>query len=31
VSFGKFAAIGGPFTLAAVLASSLFVWWIWAP
>jgi Na+/H+ antiporter NhaD/arsenite permease-like protein len=31
VSFGTFAAIGGPFTLAAVLASSLFVWWIWAP
>jgi Na+/H+ antiporter NhaD/arsenite permease-like protein len=31
VSFPEFMAIGVPFTAAAVLAASVFVWWIWAP
>jgi len=31
VRFGEFMRIGIPFTLAAVIAASLFVWWIWAP
>lgn len=31
VRFGEFMRIGIPFTLAAVTAASLFVWWIWAP
>ena len=31
VSFTQFMTVGVPFTLAAVLAASLFVWWIWAP
>lgn len=31
VGFGEFMAVGLPFTLAAVLAASVFVWWIWAP
>lgn len=30
VTFGEFMRIGIPFTLAAVLVSCLFVWWIWA-
>ena len=29
VSFGEFMGIGIPFTLAAVLSSCAFVWWIW--
>lgn len=31
VSFREFMGIGVPFTIAAVVAASLFVWWIWAP
>ena len=31
VSFREFMAVGVPFTVAAVVAASLFVWWIWAP
>lgn len=31
VRFGEFMRIGIPFTLVAVTAASLFVWWIWAP
>jgi Na+/H+ antiporter NhaD/arsenite permease-like protein len=31
VTFRQFAAIGAPFTVAAVLAGCLFVWWVWAP
>mgnify|MGYP000957151697 CR=1 FL=1 len=29
VRFGEFMAIGVPFTLAATVAASLLVWWIW--
>lgn len=29
VRFGEFMAIGVPFTLAATLAASLLVWWLW--
>jgi len=29
VRFGEFMSIGVPFTLAATLAASLFVWWLW--
>ncbi len=31
VTFRQFMGIGIPFTVAAVVASCLFVWWIWAP
>jgi len=31
VSFREFAAIGIPFTVAAVVAACAFIWWIWAP
>lgn len=31
VSFREFAAVGLPFTVAAVLAASIFVWFVWAP
>ena len=31
VSFGDFMKIGVPFTLTAVLAGYLFVWFVWAP
>jgi Na+/H+ antiporter NhaD/arsenite permease-like protein len=31
VSFREFMAVGVPFTIAAVVAASIFVWWIWAP
>ncbi|MCX6356788.1 MAG: arsenic transporter, partial [Candidatus Aureabacteria bacterium] len=31
VRFGEFMRIGVPFTLAAVTAAYLFVWWIWGP
>jgi len=31
VSFREFMSVGIPFTVVAVLTSSLFVWWIWAP
>ncbi|MBU4488187.1 MAG: anion permease [Candidatus Omnitrophica bacterium] len=31
VKFGEFMKIGLPFTLAAVIAASLFVWFIWHP
>lgn len=31
VSFSEFMKVGIPFTLAAVTASALFVWWVWAP
>jgi Na+/H+ antiporter NhaD/arsenite permease-like protein len=31
VRFGEFMRIGIPFTLVAVPAATLFVWWIWAP
>lgn len=31
VSFGEFMRIGVPYTLAAVTASSIFVWLVWAP
>jgi Na+/H+ antiporter NhaD/arsenite permease-like protein len=31
VSFLKFASIGFPFTIAAVIAGSAFIWWIWGP
>jgi Na+/H+ antiporter NhaD/arsenite permease-like protein len=31
VSFGEFAAVGIPFTIAAVTAASVFVWVIWSP
>jgi len=30
VSFREFMAIGIPFTIAAVTAACLFVWWVWA-
>ena len=29
VGFGEFMRIGVPFTLAAVVTASLFVWWVW--
>ncbi len=29
VSFGEFMKMGIPFTVAATLAGSMFVWWIW--
>ncbi len=31
VSFREFMAVGVPYTAAAVIAASFFVWWIWAP
>ncbi len=31
VSFRQFGAISIPFTLAAVIPASVFIWWIWAP
>ncbi|MGQ9663035.1 MAG: SLC13 family permease [Kiritimatiellia bacterium] len=31
VSFWQFMRIGIPFTAAAVLSASLFVWWVWKP
>jgi Na+/H+ antiporter NhaD/arsenite permease-like protein len=31
VTFREFMAVGVPFTLAAVLAGAVFVWFIWAP
>jgi Na+/H+ antiporter NhaD/arsenite permease-like protein len=31
VSFGEFARVGLPFTVAAVAAASAFLWYIWAP
>ncbi len=31
VSFGEFMKIGIPYTLAAVTAAALFVWFVWAP
>jgi Na+/H+ antiporter NhaD/arsenite permease-like protein len=31
VSFAEFMKVGVPFTIAAVVAASFFVWWIWAP
>ncbi len=31
VTFREFMSAGIPFTAAAVVSSSLFVWWIWAP
>ncbi|MBU1909528.1 MAG: arsenic transporter, partial [Verrucomicrobia bacterium] len=31
VHFGEFMSVGVPFTMAAVVAASALVWWIWAP
>ena len=31
VTFREFMGVGVPFTIAAVITSSIFVWWIWAP
>lgn len=31
VSFGAFAKIGIPFTLAAVSTACVFLWWVWGP
>lgn len=31
ITFGEFARVGLPFTIAAVMAASAFVWYVWAP
>lgn len=31
VTFGQFAKVSVPFTLAAVIPAAVFIWWLWAP